>query len=269
MQRIVLCRRMLLPAMLALAVVAAPTASARLIALDPPGEKDFILDKAGLISTEDAARIKETCGKLLFDKAIPIVTVTIESMAQYAAQDMRIETFATLLFDQWGIGYEEVAGKKFNRGMLLLVSAGDRKARIELGADWAHDFDVTAQQIMDQQIIPRFKQGEFSAGIVAGVESLDKMSRGLELPRAPVSPLQILLVVGGIALGIFTVVSLIRSGTGGWGWLLWAAIFGIVGYLLYSFLTSSARGHSGLGGGFSGGSFGGGFSGGGGATGSW
>jgi uncharacterized protein len=61
-------------------------------------------------------------------------------------------------------------------------------------------------------------------------------------------------------------VSLVRRGSGGWAWLFWGAAFAILGYLLYSFLRSSARGG---GGGFGGGSFGGGFSGGGGAPGSW
>jgi uncharacterized protein len=73
-------------------------------------------------------------------------------------------------------------------------------------------------------------------------------------------------VVGAVGLGIFTVISLIRRGSGGWAWLLWGAVFAIVGALLYQMLTSSSRGG---GGGFSGGSFGGGSSGGGGATGSW
>jgi uncharacterized protein len=70
-----------------------------------------------------------------------------------------------------------------------------------------------------------------------------------------------------IGLMIFTVVSLIRRGASGWAWLMWGAVFSIIGYLLYSFLRSSMS--SGGGGGFSGGSFGGGYSGGGGATGSW
>ena len=72
----------------------------------------------------------------------------------------------------------------WNYGMLLLVSKGDRRARIELGAGWRHDKDVQAEQIMDEQIVPRFKQGDFSGGIEAGVESLDKLARDLKFRRA-------------------------------------------------------------------------------------
>lgn len=93
------------------------------------------------------------------------------------------------------------------------------------------------------------------------------MARGRPLPRAPTPWWAYALVATAIGLGIFTIVSLIRRGTSGWAWLMWGAIFAVLGYLLYRFLTSAARGGGGAG--YSGGSFGGGFSGGGGATGSW
>lgn len=237
------------------------------ISLKRPGERDFILDLADLISSADEQHIREIATKLLNDKATPIIVVTIESMAKYGGAGMRIETFAHLLFDQWAIGQAKVNGQLWNTGILLLVSRDDRKARIELGAGWKHEQDSLAQQIMDEQIVPRFRQGDFSGGIVAGVEALDKMARGLELPRPPTPWWQPVLVAVAIGLMIFTVVSLIRRGASGWAWLFWGVLFSIIGYLLYSFLRSSMS--SSGGGGFSGGSFGGGYSGGGGATGSW
>ena len=148
---------------------------------------------------------------------------------------------------------------------MFLVSTGDRKARIELGAGWGREKDALCDQIMQTQIIPRFKQGDFSGGIVAGVDGLDKMARELELPTVPRPWWHYALVVGFIGLAIFTVISLIRRGASGWAWLFWSAVFAVVGYLLYQIITSKSSG----GGGFSGGSFGGGFSGGGGSTGSW
>lgn len=237
------------------------------IQIKRPGERDFIVDLADLISAADEQKIRELATSLLNEKATPIVVVSIESMDKYGGAGMRIETFARLLFDQWGIGQAKIGDQLWNTGILLLVSRDDRKARIELGAGWRHDQDSLAQQIMAEQIVPRFRQGDFSGGIVAGVEALDKMARGLELPQPPTPWWRPWLTVAAIGVVIFTVISLIRRGTGGWAWLLWGAVFSVLGYLLYSFLTSSRN--SGGGGGFSGGSFGGGFSGGGGATGSW
>jgi uncharacterized protein len=237
------------------------------IDLNPPGEHDFILDQAGLLTDADKQKIKQIADKLLKDKAAPIIVVTIDSMAKHGGAGMRIETFARLLFDQWQVGPVKVGTTPWNYGMLLLVSKGDRRARIELGAGWRHDKDVQAEQIMDQQIIPRFKADDFSGGIVAGVESLDKLARDLKLPSPPRSKGQDVVFAVVLGLGVFTVVSLIRRGSGGWAWIFWAAVLGIVGAILYQMATSSSRG--GGGGGFSGGSFGGGFSGGGGASGSW
>jgi uncharacterized protein len=234
------------------------------IDLKRPGEREFIRDLAGMIKPEDAAKIRAICDQLLTEKVTPIIVVTIESMAAHGGSDMRIETFALLLFNQWGIGHPRLGDEEWNTGILLLVSEGDRKARIELGAGWGHDQDELCQEIMDDLIIPDFKKGDFSKGILAGVQALDKMARGKELPRRPRPWWHYALIVGFIGLVIFTIVSLIRRGSSGWAWLFWAAVFAVLGYLLYSFLTRGSRG-----GGFSGGSFGGGFSGGGGATGSW
>lgn len=235
------------------ACLAYASAHAQTINLDPPGDRDFILDRAGMIRPQDAESIRAICDQLLSDQVIPIIVVTIESMARYGGQGMSIETFAYELFNQWEIGYESVNGVAWNRGILLLISRDDRKARIELGATWGRDADKYCQQIMDEQIIPNFKDGRFSQGILAGVVALDKLSRNEPLPEAARS----------------------SSSSGGGGFLS-----GLMGVLLYPFiliigllkmLFGGGRGRSGgfSGGSFSGGSFGGGFSGGGGATGSW
>jgi uncharacterized protein len=251
------------------------------ISLDRPGDREFVRDLAGMVRDADKAKIKDLGERLLTDKATPIIVVTINSMAEHGGAGMRIETFARLLFDQWGIGVEKLGDQPWNTGNLLLVSKGDRKARIELGAHWRRDQDMLCEQIMQSQIIPRFKQGDFSGGIVAGVEALDKMARGLKLPAAvgssgPGAPSsqapsawRIPILIGLGLLAVFTVVSLVRSGSKGWSWLLWSAVFAGVGYLIYQMIANANHSRGSSGGGFSGGSFGGGFSGGGGSTGSW
>jgi uncharacterized protein len=184
------------------------------ISLERPGEREFVRDLAGMITGPDQARIRAICDRLLTDKATPIIVVTIESMAAHGGSDLRIETFARLVFDQWEIGQAQLAGQAWNTGILLLVSKGDGRARIELGGGWKRDKDALCQQIMDQQTIPRFKQGEFSAGIVAGVEALEKMARGLELPKGTSRGLgrgspsrgTVLLWAVIVGLGAFTVV---------------------------------------------------------------
>ncbi|MCF6283634.1 MAG: TPM domain-containing protein [Candidatus Hydrogenedentes bacterium] len=260
-----LCRN--LPSILAVSVlcIAPFTAFAQNINIDPPADDAFVQDLAQIVAADDVVEIRRIADELLSDRGIPIIVVTVDSMSQYGGGgSWRIETFARILFDQWGIGHEEIGGQPWNRGILLVVSTGDRKARIELGADWAGEFDSVCRRIMDEQIVPYFKQGKYTEGILAGVVSLDLMSRDLALPARVKPPWFWPVTIGVILLAIFTAVSMVRNGSSGWAWLLWAAVFGIVGMILLSALRNS-----GSSGGFGGGSFGGGFGGGGGATGSW
>ena len=297
-----------LAAFLVTLIVATTTSTAAEISLDRPGDREFVRDSANMLTQPDKGEIVAICDKLLTDKATPIIVITIDRMSDHGGNGMRIETFARLLFDQWEIGQAELNGQLWNTGILVLVSKGDRKARIELGAGWHRDKDQLCKNIMDEQIIPQFKQQNFSGGIKAGVVALDAMARELPLPSvAPAAgssqsnpnssypgnyyqgqqkpetpawlPIAVLMLVGA---GIFTAVSLVRSGASGWAWAMWAGIFAILGAILYAFATSNNNrgggffggggggfGSGSSGGGFSGGSFGGGFSGGGGASGSW
>lgn len=232
--------------------------------LQPPADRAFISDDAGMLDEPSAMHLRAVCEKLLTDKATPVIVVTIDSMAQHGGANMPIETFAALLFNQWQIGHAKLEGQDWNTGILLLVSRGDRQARIELGAGWGRTENQTCQQIMNDYIIPQFRQGNFSGGIVSGVDALDKMARKLELPSRPRSTAEYIVPLLFVGLAIFTAVSLYRRGSSGWAWLFWGGVFVVVWYVLRN--TAQNRGDSG---GFSGGSFGGGSSGGGGASGSW
>lgn len=162
--------------------------------LRPPDNGDFIRDTANLLDAESTARISKICGKLVADNAPPIIVVTIDSMAQNGGDDnTSIETFAATLFDQWQIGHqlqEEHRGK----GILLLVSKDDRRCRIELGTGWARKKDPTCHQIMNEYIIPQFKQSRFSKGITSGVAALGSMARGLKVPSAERPNIVVILV---------------------------------------------------------------------------
>jgi uncharacterized protein len=221
---------------------------------DKPSRKHFYVDEARLIDPQDGAEIDRIAGTLLREEQVPIIVVTITSMASYGASGWSIERYARELFDHWGIGRENR-----NYGILLLISQGDRRARIELGAAWGTRHDMSAYDVMDNLIIPAFKKGQFSQGILDGVRGLDAMARDLQLPKPKRSWWQLLVFVGLFALGVGVAISLIKSGRKGWGWALLAALGVILFFVLRAAMAS--RG--------SGGSFGGGFSGGGGATGSW
>jgi uncharacterized protein len=269
-------------AVLAFSAMEAPAARGEEIikSLPRPGDREFVRDLADMLSPEYEQRIKTRCDELLTAKATPIIVVTIKSMADHGGRGMRIETFARLLFDQWEVGAAKVNGQSWNTDIMLLVSKGDRKARIELGGGWRREKDDQCADIMEELIIPKFKIGEFAYGIMIGVKGLDKMARDLKIPRRPWSMEYSLGVIGAVVLGAFTIVSLCRRGTSGWAWLFWSQLLAALGTMLYILGEIAAENNDGFSGGSSdggffgggssgGGSFSGGFSGGGGATGSW
>lgn len=212
-----------------------------------PGQREFIVDQAGLIDAGDAATIRQICDSVLTDKAVPIIVVTIDSLSAYSAGHLSIEEYARSLFDDWGIGYQE-----WNHGILLLVSVGDRKARIELGADWRGTRNRESAKIMNELIVPQFKASDFSGGILGGVRGLEAMARGLEIPSPPRPLWHYGCVIGLVILVMFTTVSLIRRGSSGWAWLFWGIVFTILFGILAAVLASSSRGGSCSSGGFSG-----------------
>ncbi len=164
-------------AVVLLLTAAASPAMALNLSLERPGGREFVRDLANLISDADEQRIKQIAARLLDNADTPVIVVTIDSMADHGGAGLRIETFATLLFDQWGVGQARLDGQDWNTGILLLVSKDDRKARIELGGGWRREHDRRASRIMDTEIVPRFRRGDFSGGIVGGVDALDRMAR--------------------------------------------------------------------------------------------
>jgi uncharacterized protein len=96
---------------------------------DKPPKEHFFVDEANLLDEQARKAIDAAALALLKDERIPLFVVTIPSLSAYEASGQGIDQYATALFDAWGIG-----SRDRNYGMLLLVSAGDRKARIELGA---------------------------------------------------------------------------------------------------------------------------------------
>ncbi len=210
---------------------------------------NFVTDEAHMISAEDKQAINLVAENLLKEQRIPLYVVTINSLLEYDSID-GIANYAIELFNNWGIGY-----KTHNYGILLLISKNERKVRIEFGANYDHRYDVDAFKIMNNFIIPEFKESNFSNGILSGAKALDTLARGIELPKQEVPkwfyPLLIIAILSIIGIAF----SLFKSGRKGWGWAFLAGI----GFLIWMLLKSSGR-NSG---------FGGGFGGGGGASGSW
>jgi uncharacterized protein len=225
----------------------------------------YVTDLVGLLTPEQKERIQQWLWQVESRTGVEIVVVVISARSDYpGAPQGSIEQFARGLFDKYGIG-----NLPRNDGVLLLVTVKDRQARIELGAGYGRARDGDATRIMDREILPSFRKGDYPDGIAAGVRAIMRefasVRVGLNWP--------LLAALAGIpALGLIAY-SLFKSGKRGWGWVcvgLIVVLLLAVFYLVRKTLEHLPEGGSdswspgGFGGGFGGGS-----SGGGGATGRW
>ena len=202
-------------------------------------------------------------------------------------QPEAIEQYGIRVAEAWKLGRKGV-----DDGALLLVAKDDRALRIEVGYGLEGALnDATANRIIDEIIVPRFKRGEFYAGIETGLATMIKVIDGEPLPPPRQSTASgkfdiesmlfiafgLVVVVGGMLralLGRFPAALLMGGGLAVLAWLivgplLIALLVGVMAFV-FVLLGGGGRGIGGFGGGgFGGGGYsgGGGFSGGGGGFG--
>ena len=195
-------------------------------------------------------------------------------------QPETIEQFGIRVVEAWKLGRKNV-----DDGALLLVAKDDRTLRIEVGYGLEGVLnDATANRIIDEIIVPRFKRGDYYSGIESGLAAMMQVVNGEPLPpprRAAASgkyDIESLLliafgavvVVGGMLralLGRFPAAVLMGGALGALAWLTVAPLLValLVGLMAFVFVLLGGGGR-GLGG-FGGGGFGGGHGGGGGFSG--
>lgn len=214
-----------------------------------------VVDVANILSAADERRIEGLLAAHEAKTTDQVVVVTVPGL-----QGADIETFGYQLGRHWGIGQK---GK--DNGVLLIVAPNERQVRIEVGYGLEGRLtDAEASRIIRTAIVPAFRSGDMTAGIVAGVHAIlavlsgeSGTAAGDEKGKQPAGmwtedAAHIFLIVF-----IFVVIVLVRSRgssiRGGRRYPGWGP-------------GSSVGGFRGSGGGFSGG--GGGF-GGGGSSGRW
>ncbi len=81
--------------------------------------------------------------------------------------------------ESWQLGRKGV-----DDGVLLLVAKDDREVRIEVGYGLEGAIpDATANRVIDEFILPRFRESDYAGGITAGVDRLIALVDGEPLPE--------------------------------------------------------------------------------------
>jgi uncharacterized protein len=231
-----------------------------------------VLDLANVIDDTDEALLSERLDAFEEANERQFVVVTVASLDDYEISD-----YGYQLGRHWGLGDEEN-----DDGIILLVAPNERKVRIEVGYGLEAVIpDGLAFDVIEQDILPRFRNGDMTGGIVAGAE---RIMQHLELPpeeqRAAIAaaeaqpergdggfPFGVLIWIG--FLFFFIILPMLARGGRGRRYRR-SGVAGAVGEVLLWTAINAAM-NSGRGGGGSswggGGGFGGGFGGGGGGGG--
>jgi len=232
-----------------------------------------VLDNAHILTQAQISDLNVRLRTLADTDGTQVVVLTVPTTG-----DEDIFTFAQRTATEWGIGQ-----KKNSNGVLFTVAVKDRKTNIHVGyglEGWLTD--ALSKRIIETDVLPRFKEGNYYAGISKGVDDIIAAVKGEYKAPPPRKDdgggwIEMLVV-----LGIFVLIVYManrggggRGGGGGGGRgrrggllapLIWTTGGGSLGG--WGAGGGSSGGGPGGGGGFGGGFGGGGF-GGGGASGGW
>jgi uncharacterized protein len=262
-------------------------------AAEIPPLKARVTDLTGTLTAEQRSALEQTLAEFERRKGAQLAVLMVPT-----TQPETIEQYAVRVEEVWKLGRKGV-----DDSLLLVIAKNDRKLHIEVGYGLEGVVpDAVAKRVIEDDIVPRFKQGDFYGGIRAGMDRLMRLVEGEKLPppaarshpeaegfnpATVIALLFFVIIAGRILRAVFggffgSGITGTIAGFAGWlliGSLLAALAIGFVAFLLSLMGGASLGARRGWssggwssggfgGGGFGGGGFGGGgFSGGGGSSG--
>ncbi|MEJ5964391.1 TPM domain-containing protein [Pedobacter immunditicola] len=238
----------------------------------PAKPNKLVNDYTGTFSASQTQQLEDKLVAFSDSTSIQIAVAVLKSVGEYDIND-----YALQLGRQWGVGSQK------NTGIMIVVALGDRKIAIQTGYGLEGALpDVYAKRIIENDIKPYFKAGDYYAGIESGTNAIISYTKGeykndkpkkVTKDRGAAVPILIIIVI--------IIIIIMRKGGGGRGGSQVIGSRGVADSLFWGMLLGSMTGRSG-GGGFGGGfgsggggggggfgGFGGGSFGGGGSSGDW
>jgi uncharacterized protein len=214
-----------------------------------PALKSRVTDLSGTLAANETGQLEQKLAAFEARKGSQIAVLIVPT-----TQPETIEQYSIRVAEAWKLGR-----KGIDDGALLLIAKQDRTVRIEVGYGLEGVLpDALAKRIVDEVIVPEFKQGNFAGGIDAGIEQMMSVVEGEPLPppqarrgeRAPsgnavmdnIIPIFIMLIVVAKVLqsffGRFIGAGIISASAGFLGWLLFSSIvIGIIAAILAFFVS--------------------------------
>jgi uncharacterized protein len=181
--------RATLRALVALGLLAGGAAGARPAETLPPPPTAYFNDYAGLVSAADAQRLDAKLRQFAAETSTQVLVTVFKSLPSPSLED-----FTVRAAQSWRVGR-----KDWDNGAVLFVFVDDRKMRIETGYGLEGALpDQLAGRILDEQVRPRFRAGDWTGGLEAGIDGIMAATRGeYKAPpaKAQAVPLVALLII--------------------------------------------------------------------------
>ena len=132
----------------------------------------FTSNPDGILSPQAVARIDSICWSLRHRGIAQVAVVAVD-----AIDGGDVFSFAMRLFSKWGVGR---AGDDNGLGILLVKELREIRFVTGPGLEGVMP-DAIAKRIQTRYMLPYFREGDYSAGMVAGLEAVDKVLTGSEL----------------------------------------------------------------------------------------
>jgi uncharacterized protein len=130
----------------------------------PPND-GFVTDIAGILSEEEEASLEQVLSLYRQETSNEIAVLIVSTMQEEPLMEAAVD-----IGREWGVGTEEN-----NNGIILLIAYEDREMFLATGYGLEGAVpDIVAKGIIERDITPFFKDGEYFEGIEAGILSLQK-----------------------------------------------------------------------------------------------
>jgi uncharacterized protein len=130
----------------------------------------FVTDRAGVLGPGVAETLNERLAQYERDTSNQILLW----IDRRIPENFTLEDFTVRAAQKWGAGQ-----KQTDNGAILFVFTEDRKVRIEVGYGLEGVIpDITARRIIDNEIVPRFRAGDYAGGVEAAASALMAAARG-------------------------------------------------------------------------------------------
>jgi uncharacterized protein len=135
-----------------------------------------VVDLTGTLTSDPITSLTQTLRDLEARKGSQIAVLFVPS-----TQPETIEQYSLRVAKDWKIGRI-----KIDDGVIIVVAKDDHKLRIEVGYGLEGALtNFTAKRIIDENIVPRFRAGDFAGGISAGVTRIISVIDNEQLPPLP------------------------------------------------------------------------------------